>query len=621
MTAVFNGELYNFRELRARARGGPRGPRHAATRRSSRTSTRSTASASSSGSTGCSRSRSGTRGRERLVLARDRVGKKPLLWTRLPDGTLAFASELKALLAPPRRLARARPRPRSTRTSRSSTCRAERPSAASRSCRPGTLLVAEGGAVARRALLAARAARAATTRRLARARPRRGRRGRAQAARRRRAARRAPLRRDRLERRRRGDGAGVGRAGAHVHGRLRGRRATTSARYARAVAERYGDRARGDRARAGRRRRSLPRLAAAFDEPFGDEAALPHVLVCEVARRHVTVALDGRRRRRGVRRLRALRRARARGPGRAARGRRSRRGRCARRRRAARAALDARPRAAASSRSPRCPRRQRYGRLMEVFPRELRAELWEPTFVARADARLGAPRPGRRGHRGAAALDVGTYLPGDLLLKADIASMAHSLELRSPLLDHRVLELGARRCRTAEASRARRGKVALRRAFADELPPEVAGRGKTGFGVPSRAGSATSCASSPPTLLLDERARARGQLRPGAVERLLDEHADGRADHGHRLWCLLMLELWQRDARRRRAAGARGRAREAAPRCADRRASSRRCRASSCSLARARRHPRRVHREERRLRADRSSHTGTFGFIPGEPSA
>ena len=90
--------------------------------------------------------------------------------------------------------------------------------------------------------------------------------------------------------------------------------------------------------------------------------------------------------------------------------------------------------------------------------------------------------PPRAGVTGLQLLDVATYLPGDLLPKSDIASMAHSLELRSPLLDHRVLELGL-----SLPARLKRGKLALRRAFADDLPPLVAERGKAGFGVPLAA--------------------------------------------------------------------------------------------------------------------------------------
>ena len=77
---------------------------------------------------------------------------------------------------------------------------------------------------------------------------------------------------------------------------------------------------------------------------------------------------------------------------------------------------------------------------MEVFPLALRARLWSRRRAAPAHELLGRrPQPGIAGLQ---RLDVATYLPGDLLLKADLASMAHSLELRSPLLDHEVLELG-----------------------------------------------------------------------------------------------------------------------------------------------------------------------------------
>jgi asparagine synthase (glutamine-hydrolysing) len=134
-------------------------------------------------------------------------------------------------------------------------------------------------------------------------------------------------------------------------------------------------------------------------------------------------------------------------------------------------------------------------------------------------------------------LDVATYLPGDLLPKSDIASMTHSLELRSPLLDHRVVELGL-----SLPTALKRGKLALRRAFADDLPPVVAGRGKTGFGVPLAAWFRGDLRDLAGDLLLGD----RGWFERSAVERLLQEHASGRADHGHRLWTLVMLELWQR---------------------------------------------------------------------------
>jgi asparagine synthase (glutamine-hydrolysing) len=121
--------------------------------------------------------------------------------------------------------------------------------------------------------------------------------------------------------------------------------------------------------------------------------------------------------------------------------------------------------------------------------------------------------------------------------------MAHSLELRSPLLDHRVVELGV-----SLPESLKHGKLALRRAFADDLPPPVAGRGKAGFGVPLARWFRADLRE----LATDLLATDRGWFERSAVERLLADHAAGRADNGHRLWTLVMLELWQRahvDAR------------------------------------------------------------------------
>jgi asparagine synthase (glutamine-hydrolysing) len=131
-------------------------------------------------------------------------------------------------------------------------------------------------------------------------------------------------------------------------------------------------------------------------------------------------------------------------------------------------------------------------------------------------------------------------------VKADRASMATSLELRSPLLDHHVLELGVS-LPDSLRMQGHRGKVALRRAFADLIPAELAPRRKTGFGIPLGTWFRGPLRELARDTLLDARARARGQLRPDVVERLLSEHARGERDHGHRLWCLLVLELWQRS--------------------------------------------------------------------------
>jgi asparagine synthase (glutamine-hydrolysing) len=184
------------------------------------------------------------------------------------------------------------------------------------------------------------------------------------------------------------------------------------------------------------------------------------------------------------------------------------------------------------------PRSERYARLIEVFPLELRRDLWvDPRHATALELEPRAP-----GIAGLQLLDIATYLPGDLLLKADIASMAHSLELRSPLLDHEVVALGLALPDHLK-TRGREGKVALRLAFGPDLPPDVAGRGKTGFGVPLGRWFRDDLRD----LARDVLATDRGWFRADAVTRLLDEHESGRADHGHRLWCLLMLELWVRE--------------------------------------------------------------------------
>jgi asparagine synthase (glutamine-hydrolysing) len=180
----------------------------------------------------------------------------------------------------------------------------------------------------------------------------------------------------------------------------------------------------------------------------------------------------------------------------------------------------------------------RYARLMQVFPLELRRELWlDPR---RADA--VQLEPDGKEIAALQRLDIDTYLPGDLLLKADIASMAHSLELRSPFLDHEVVELGLALPDHLK-THGREGKVALRRAFADDLPADVAERGKTGFGVPLGRWFRDDLRE----LAHDVLATDRGWFRADTVTRLLDEHESGSSDHAHRLWCLLMLELWMRE--------------------------------------------------------------------------
>ena len=178
------------------------------------------------------------------------------------------------------------------------------------------------------------------------------------------------------------------------------------------------------------------------------------------------------------------------------------------------------------------PEAERYARLVEVFPLELRRALWTDEALAHAAAGMLPHDPDLR------IVDIESYLPGDLLPKSDLASMGVSLELRSPFLDHRVVELGLALPRELAF-----GKEALKRAFAADLPAGIAERRKTGFGVPLDRWFRNELRPAAEDLLLG---RDRGLFRRVELERLLREHHDGRADHGHRLWCLCMLELWQR---------------------------------------------------------------------------
>ena len=144
--------------------------------------------------------------------------------------------------------------------------------------------------------------------------------------------------------------------------------------------------------------------------------------------------------------------------------------------------------------------------------------------------------------------DVVTYLPGDLLVKVDLASMAHSLECRGPFLDHRVVELAMAMPLDRKLQlRPGRSKVILKQAFSDLLPPAIKTRAKMGFGVPISRWFRKELKSELEEVLLDPVCLNRGIFRPAAIEKLVAEHCHGRREHSHRLWALLMLELWFRQ--------------------------------------------------------------------------
>jgi len=146
---------------------------------------------------------------------------------------------------------------------------------------------------------------------------------------------------------------------------------------------------------------------------------------------------------------------------------------------------------------------------------------------------------------GANRADIHTYLPDDLLVKVDVASMAHALETRSPLLDHVLLEWAARLPSEVKMAGGTT-KALFKAALAPYLPPEILRRRKMGFGCPIDLWLRRELKELAYDTLLSLAARQRGLFRPDFVERLLDEHCAYRANHHTRLWALLMLELWFR---------------------------------------------------------------------------
>ena len=141
--------------------------------------------------------------------------------------------------------------------------------------------------------------------------------------------------------------------------------------------------------------------------------------------------------------------------------------------------------------------------------------------------------------------DIRTYLPDDLMVKVDIATMVHSLEGRSPFLDHRLAEFAAR-LPVHYKLRGRRGKYILRKAMEKHLPRKILSRAKYGFSVPIGRWFRGELQSVAYDVLLDRRTLDRGIFTGQAMRRLLDEHVSGRFNHGANIWKLLVLELWFR---------------------------------------------------------------------------
>jgi asparagine synthase (glutamine-hydrolysing) len=297
-----------------------------------------------------------------------------------------------------------------------------------------------------------------------------------------------------------------------------------------------------------------------YNEPFADSSAIPTYYLSQLTRQHVTVALNGDA---GDENFAGYERY--------ARGGTA--GKYARLPAGVRAALASvtagiPARAGGGAVWPRVRRliqegggspERRYALDMMQFDPWLRDELCTPEFLRCAAVQdpasllLDEFRESDASDLldGMLAVDVNWYLPDALLVKVDIATMAHGLEGRSPLLDHEFMEFAA----TLPSDLKRRGTTAkyiFKRAVRHLLPADIIDRPKKGFSVPLEHWFRNELREMTTDLLLDPRALQRGYFRPATVRRLIDEHVRGIRNWHEQLWNLVMLELWHRmflDAR------------------------------------------------------------------------
>jgi asparagine synthase (glutamine-hydrolysing) len=292
----------------------------------------------------------------------------------------------------------------------------------------------------------------------------------------------------------------------------------------------------------------IPELPRIWDEPFADESQVPTFLVAQLARRDVTVALSGDGGDEGfggyTRHFIAPHLARIRG-----------------------LPLPLR-RAAALLLSPEAGERLLRSLALPAALRRTLSNYNLRKFAHLLDAADEGELYGRLTSLGSASVltaakaggvdavpplpdlaarlmyrDMANYLPGDILVKLDRASMAVSLEGRCPLLDHRIIEF-AWRLPTAVKVRNGKGKWPLRRVLRRYLPEAFFERPKHGFNVPIGAWLKGPLRDWAEALLAEPRLRGGGFLDPGRVRACWHEHVSGRRDHTHELWAILMVEAW-----------------------------------------------------------------------------
>jgi asparagine synthase (glutamine-hydrolysing) len=322
--------------------------------------------------------------------------------------------------------------------------------------------------------------------------------------------------------------------------------------YARQVAERHGTRHFVDTVDSDDFG-LIDVLARTYDEPYADSSALPTYRVCQLARQHVTVALSGDG---GDESFGGYRRYRLH-------------------------AMEERLRSVL----PLSLRRPAFGLLGRVYPKadwapqvfrakttfqalartsvdayfhsvsllndEMRAKLYSNALKAKLAGYSAAEVFRRHGRRAGTDdplalvqyLDLKTYLIGDINTKVDRASMAHSLEVREPLMDHPLVEWLASLPSSLKV-RGHEGKVLLKHAMEPHLPREVLYRRKMGFSVPLARWFRGPLRNRVSEAVLGDRLQATGFFNPRYLKELLAAHASGARDYSSPLWALLMFDAF-----------------------------------------------------------------------------
>jgi asparagine synthase (glutamine-hydrolysing) len=197
------------------------------------------------------------------------------------------------------------------------------------------------------------------------------------------------------------------------------------------------------------------------------------------------------------------------------------------------------------------PRVERYFRWVSAIDRYSKTELYTRDFLNRINSNDASgyisqwfSKANGSGILDATLLtDQMTYLPNDLLVKVDIASMANSLEARSPFLDHKVIEFAASLPENLKMRRLET-KSLLKKVAARLVPREVVYRRKMGFGVPVGKWLRSEIKDFACDILLSEKSLNRGVIKREMIEKYVGEHTNAERDHAYQIWTLLMLELW-----------------------------------------------------------------------------